>query len=161
MKLFFSIIITLFVYISAYSQDYMGCKFGVSTAEVKTYFDKFYNRTGEVTNDVVVYKDFYQNNENRSVLFYCMEGTFKNATVQYLTATFDAGRIKYSGVSGLFTKLYGQPSETEKTSNAEMAGFIKQRGIQSMTTWRLSGIKIQVFLMKNNNVWILHSPVKG
>jgi len=159
MKLFYAIILTLFVSMSVFSQDYMGCKFGVSTTEVKTYFDKMYNRNGEILNNVVVYQNFYQNSENKSMLFYCNGGTFKNATVQYLTATLDAGKLKYSSVYGTFTKLYGKPSETEKTSNAEMAGFIKQQGIHAMTIWNLSGIKIQVFLMKNNNVWIVHSPI--
>ena len=161
MKIFYTITLILFVSLSAFSQDYMGCNFGVSTAEVKTYFDKMYNRTGEVKNDVVVYQDFYQNNGNHSVLFYCNGGTFKNATVQYLTTTLDAGRLKYSSVLGSFTKLYGKPSETEKTSNAEMAGFIKKRGILAMTCWKISHIRILVFLLKNNNIWIIHSPING
>ena len=159
MKIFCTIFLALFVSISVFSQDYMGCNFGVSTAEVKTYFDRFYNRTGEIADNVVVYQDFYQNNENHSILFYCNGGTFKNATVQYLTTTLDAGRLKYSSVSGSFSKLYGKPSGNEKTSNAEMAGFIKQRGIQAMTCWKISQISILVFLLKNNNIWIVHSPI--
>ena len=159
MKKYCTIIMILFSSISVFSQDYMGCTFGVSTAEVKTYFDKFYNRTGEVTNDEVVYKDFYQNTGNHSVLFYSIEGTFKNTTVQYLTTTLDTGRLKYSSILSSFTKLYGKPSETEKTSNAEMAGFIKKRGIHAMTCWKISHIRILVFFLKNNNIWIIYSPI--
>lgn len=161
MKKYCTIIMILFTSISVSSHDYMGCIFGASTAEVKNHFDKVYNRTGEVTNDVVVYHDFYHDNENHSVLFYCNGGTFKNATVQYLTTTLDAGRLKYSSVLGSFTKLYGKPSETEKTSNAEMAGFIKKRGILAMTCWKISQSRILVFLLKNNNIWIIHSPING
>lgn len=161
MKLFYTLLLTLFVSITVFSQDYMGCKFGVSTVEVKTYFDKFYNRTGEVAQDVVLYADFYKDGEYHSVAFDCLGGTFKGAIIQYFTTGLGSGALKYSSICSSFTKLYGEPSETDTTAKGELAKKIKQQGIQGLTSWKLSGIRIQLLLMKNNNVCIDHSPVKG
>lgn len=161
MKLFYTIVLMLFVSISAYSQDYMGCKFGISKAEVKTYFDKFYNRTGEITQDVVFYADFYKDGEYHSVALDCLGGTFKSALIQYFTTGLGAGALKYSSICSSFTKLYGEPSVSDITAKGELAKKINQQGIQGLTSWKLSSIRIQILLMKNNNVCIIHSPVKG
>lgn len=161
MKLFYTILLTLFVSISVFSQDYMGCDFGVSTAEVKTYFDKFYNRTGEISDNVVFYVDFYKDGEYHSVGFDCLGGTFKSASIQYFTTGLGAGALKYSSICSSFTKLYGEASVTDSTAKGELAKKFKQQGIQGLTSWKLSTIRIQLLLMKNNNVCIIHSPVKG
>lgn len=159
MKLFCTIFLMLFISISVYSQDYMGCNFGVSTAEVKSYFDKFYNRTGEVTQDAVFYADFYKDGEYHSVALDCLGGTFKRASVQYFTTGLGAGALKYSSICSSFTKLFGEPSVTDATAKGELAKALKQQGVQGLTSWKLSAIRIQLLLMKNNNVCIIHSPI--
>lgn len=107
MKTKIAFLLLLFISISAFSQDYMGCKFGVSTAEVKTYFDKVYSQTGEIAEKVVVYSNLFQNGEYHTVALDCFGGTFESASIQYFTTGLGAGALKYSSIYSSFTKLYG------------------------------------------------------